>query len=233
MAEEANISVEAAFDDHVEDEQGPIRHCAETRVRLPKAALIRFALGPGDNIVPDLAERLPGRGVWISCDREVVAAAVRSKAFSRSLKRKANADADLPARVEVLMLRRALDALSIANKSGFVITGFAKVEAAAAVGSLSAVLHAADGSDEGADKLDRRFRAVCRDAGVPAIVVKLLTIEQLSLALGRSNVVHAGLGSGGAAHLFLSEIERLERFRGSHTGSRTEGMSAGRNAARA
>lgn len=233
MANEANIEVEPVLDDTVEDERGPVRHCAETRVRRPKSELLRFVLGPDGTIVPDLGERLPGRGVWITCSRSAVAAAVRSKAFGRSLKRKANADADLPQRVEMLISKRAQDALSIANKAGLVTTGFAKVEAAVSAGQAVALIHGLEGSPEGTEKLDRRLRAVCSSSGRPAIVVKLLTIEQLSLALGRSNVVHAALSSGGAAEKFLSEIERLERYRGSETGSETGRAKAGRDAAEA
>lgn len=227
MAHKVDIPVEAAPDDCGRDEQGPVRACAETRVRRAKAELIRFVAGPEGQIVPDLAERLPGRGVWITCDRAVVAAAMRSRAFSRSLKRKVDAGADLPARVEALMYKRAADALSIANKAGLVTTGFTRVEAALAAGGVVALLHASDGSDEGTEKLDRRFRAVCRDAGRTAIVVKLLTIEQLSLALGRSNVVHAALRAGGAADRLLSEIERLERYRAGETGWNAGRASAG------
>lgn len=217
MADEADTTVEAVTDDASGDEQGPLRHCAETRVRRDKSELVRFAAGPDGKVVADLAERLPGRGVWLTCDREVLVSAIRSKAFSRSLKRKIVVDADLPDRVEKLMLRRVADALSIANKAGLVTTGFTRVEAAVTTGTVQALLHAADGAEDGATKLDRRFRAVCRDAGRVAIVVKVLTIEQMSLALGRSNVVHAALGSGGAATRLLSEIARMERFRGNGT----------------
>jgi predicted RNA-binding protein YlxR (DUF448 family) len=229
MAEEADIPVDAVPGETAPDEQGPMRHCAETRVRRHKNELLRFVAGPDGIIVPDLTERLPGRGVWITCDRAIVAAAVRSKAFSRSLKRKVVAAEDLPSRVEMLMLQRAGHALSIANKAGLVTTGFAKVEAAISAGMVIALIHAADASEDGQQKLERRFRAVCRDANRPAIVVKVLTVEQLSLALGRLNVVHAGLGSGGAARLFLSEIERIERY----SGTATHETNAGRDAARA
>lgn len=223
MADDADITGPTAEDPAVYDEQGPLRYCAQTRVRCPREDLIRFVPGPDGVIVPDLAEKLPGRGIWITGTRAMVEAAVRSKAFSRSLKKNAVAGPDLPSRLESLMLKRSLDALSIANKAGLITTGFTKVEAAVSSGGVVALIHAADGSDEGTGKLDRRYLAVCRDLTRQAVVVKLATIEQLSLALGRSNVVHAALGSGGAADKFLSEIARLERYRGTEAALSTAG----------
>lgn len=191
---------------------GPERTCAVTREVRPADALIRFVRAPDGLIVPDLAHKLPGRGVWISATREMVDKAIRTEAFAKSLKREANAPADLGERVDRLMLKRVCEALSLANKAGRVSTGFTKVEAAIASGAV-AVLHGADASLDGSEKLDRVLRAVSRQTGRPARTLTILTIEEMSLALGRSNVVHAALESGGATDHFLVEAARLQAYR--------------------
>jgi uncharacterized protein len=191
----------------------PIRMCAVTRVEAPPADLIRFAAAPDGTIVPDLAGKLPGRGVWVGCDRRLVAEAVKTRAFSRSLKREIKAGADLPDLVEQLMAKRLAAALSLANKAGLALTGFSKVDSAIAAGTVMVLLHGADGSVDGMEKLDRRYLAMCRDAGQRPHIERCFAIAQLSLALGRSNVVHAALMMGGAAQNFLSEAGRLERYR--------------------
>ena len=56
-------------------EEGPLRLCAVSRVHKPPEELIRFVAGPDGAIVPDLARRLPGRGVWVDATREAVDAA--------------------------------------------------------------------------------------------------------------------------------------------------------------
>jgi predicted RNA-binding protein YlxR (DUF448 family) len=191
----------------------PVRTCVVTRISHPPDKLIRFVLGPDGLVVPDLANRLPGRGVWVFCERDTVAAAVRSKAFSRSLRRQAAAPADLPELVERLMVRRALDALSLANKAGFVTAGFTRVEAAIVTGEAALLVHAAEAADDGVEKLDRKFQAVARESGRPAPIIREFTVEQLSLAMGRANVVHAALSIGGATANFLKEATRLARYR--------------------
>lgn len=204
----------AAYDN---DGPGPIRTCALTRRRLPRSELVRFAAAPNGLIVPDLASKLPGRGVWLSCNKDTIASAVAKKVFARSLKRAAYADAGLPDLVESLMLKRLCDALSIVNKAGAVLFGFTKIELALGADLPAAILHACDASEAGAEKLDRRYRAIAAQAGRLALSIKVLTTDQLSLAFGRANVVHAAVGSGGATDKFLFELERFERYRSGKT----------------
>ena len=195
------------------DVRSPLRRCIVTRAELPPADLIRFVADPAGTIVPDLARKLPGRGVWVSCTRDAVAAAVKANAFAKSLKRQIGIPADLPQAIETLFVGRLLNALSLANKAGLVSTGAEKVERLLDSGRTVALLHGADGTAEGRRKLDRKFSAIQQDRGRPAPIVDCLTIEQLSLAMGRSNVVHAALIQGGATTRFLDEAERLERYR--------------------
>ncbi|MGI9403736.1 MAG: RNA-binding protein [Hyphomicrobium sp.] len=193
--------------------QGSLRRCIVTRAERPPENLIRFVAGPDDVIVPDLARRLPGQGVWVTAELAAVESAIKAKAFSKGLRRQVTASPDLARTVEALILKRVLQALSLANKAGFVSSGFEKVEALVSSGCAAVLLHGADAAAGGQHKLDRKFTAIQRDKGKVAPIVDWLTIEQLSLAIGRSNVVHAGLTKGGAAKWFLSEAERLRRYR--------------------
>jgi uncharacterized protein len=156
---------------------------------------------------------LPGRGVWVTGERSAIEAAVKANAFAKSLKRQVMVPPDLPQIIDALFVRRLLNALSLANKAGLVSTGAEKVEKLLDSGRAVALLHGSDGTSEGRRKLDRKFTAIQRGKGQPARVVDWLTIEELSLAMGRSNVVHAGLIQGGATKRLLSEAERLRRYR--------------------
>ena len=214
----------------------PERTCAVTREKLTPPDLIRFVRAPDGTITPDLANRLPGRGVWLSLDATIVDKAARQNAFARSLKQPVIVPEALSALVEKLLLDRCIQALAMANKAGSVVAGFAKVESAIGTGSVAALVHAADASADGSAKLDGKLRASLARAGAaataavegesssvasvaaspelrgPAIVTDLVGHE-LSLALGRENVVHAAVIRGGAARYFLTEVERLRRYR--------------------
>lgn len=189
-----------------------LRLCAATRASRPPGELIRFVAGPDHVLVPDLARRLPGRGVWITADRESVTRAVTSRAFAKSLKRQVEVPPDLPDRVEALLVRRTAEALSIANKAGAATMGFEKLDRKLADRAIYVLLHASDAASDGRDKLDRKFLAINGQSAAGRIVA-VLTVEQMSLANGRPNVVHAGLNKGGASDRFLAEAGRLMRYR--------------------
>jgi predicted RNA-binding protein YlxR (DUF448 family) len=193
--------------------EGPLRLCALTRASLPKEDLIRFVRGPDGVLYPDPVAKLPGRGVWVTATEASVAEAVRAKVFARSLKSDVKVPPDLAVRVGDLLVRRALDALSMANKAGMVTAGFAQVDDLVAKGSVVVLLHASDSAAGGADKLDRKYKAVARAALREARIETLFTVEQMSLAMGRANVVHAALTQGGATEKFLSEAGRVLRYR--------------------
>jgi len=191
----------------------PLRLCAVTRTRKPPDALIRFVLSPEGAIVPDLARRLPGRGVWIGATRRELAAAVRQKVFARSLKCPVLVPDDLLDRVESLIKRRLAEAVSLARKAGVLVTGFAKVEELIGNGRAVLLLHAADAASDGVAKLDRKFRALRGPGAEVEATVRELTSAELSLAIGRSNVVHAAASGGGACRRIAYEASRLRHYR--------------------
>ena len=196
-----------------EADSGPLRQCAVSRAHKPPEELVRFVAGPDGAIAPDLARRLPGRGVWVDATREAIAAAVRQKAFAKGLKRQVSVPADLPALIETLMARRLAEALSIANKAGLVVAGFAKVEELITRERAAVLLHAIDAATDGVAKLDRKFKAVAGTEGSPATIIRELTGAEMSLAMGRPNVIHAAAAEGGATHRLIEEARRLRRYR--------------------
>ena len=121
-----------------------------SRAHKPPEELIRFVAGPDGAIAPDLARRLPGRGVWVDATKEIVIAAVRQKAFAKSLKRQVSVPADLAGLVERLMARRLAESLSIANKAGLAVAGFAKVEELITRERAAVLIHATDAAADGA-----------------------------------------------------------------------------------
>ena len=144
---------------------GSLRRCILTRVERDPADLLRFVADPEGRLVPDLSRKLPGRGVWVTADKASVAAAAETRAFAKSLKRAVTVALDLPQTVEALFVKRALEALSLANKAGLVTTGFEKVETLISGGRAAALLQGADAAEDGKRKLDRKFAAVQRDSG--------------------------------------------------------------------
>ena len=121
----------------------------------------------------------------------------------------------LPLDTENLLVRGAVEALAMAAKAGQVVAGFAKVEGVLQAHQAVALIHAADGAPDGIRKLDAILRQKAgNDGESPEFpVIGVLTSEQLDLALGRSNVIHAALLAGAAGKTFLSRSQILVRYR--------------------
>jgi predicted RNA-binding protein YlxR (DUF448 family) len=205
------------------DRSATMRMCAVTRAVRPIDELIRFVVSPSGEVMADLKRKLPGRGLWISACRQTVAEAARRSQFSKGFKRDVRVAPTLVADTESLLVRGAIEALAMAAKAGQVVSGFSKVEGAlqqrqapgSVRGSIQALIHAADGAADGIRKLDAVAR---QNVGINAEsrefpVVTVLTSEQLDLALGRSNVIHAALLAGPASKTFLSRSQILVRYR--------------------
>lgn len=188
-----------------------VRRCAVTRAQRSKDDLIRFVLGPDGAIVPDLKEKLPGRGVWLTAAHDTVAEAVKRKAFGRALKAETKPAQGLADQVGTLLTQAALKALAMANKAGEVVFGNSKVEEALGKGRVLALIHALDAAEDGCRKLDGKARGATGGVGLPA--VRAFSADELGLASGRTNVIHAALIQGGAARKFLAAASRVERYR--------------------
>jgi predicted RNA-binding protein YlxR (DUF448 family) len=201
--------------------------CAVTRQVRPIDELIRFVVSPQSEVVPDLKRKLPGRGLWVSASRQTVAEAARRNQFSKGFKRDVRVPPTLAADTEALLVRGVVEALAMAAKAGQVVSGFSKVEGAIAQGHVQALIHASDGAADGIRKLNAVAR---QNAGTDGEsrefpLVTALTSEQLDLALGRSNVIHAAVLAGPASKTFLSRSHVLVRYRMADD-DKTDGQAA-------
>lgn len=205
----SSLSAKAAARDA---EAGPERTCIVTRQKGLPEDMIRFVIGPGTIVVPDIRRKLPGRGVWVTAHAESVAEAVRRRAFARSFKTQVKAAETLPAEIDGLMTTDCLQSLAMANKAGQVVTGTAKVEEAIATGTILVLVHASDGSSDGKRKLDGRLHKATQGTRCEP-PIELFRSDQLDLALGRTNVIHAALVPGSASRAFLARCRKLSLYR--------------------
>ncbi len=194
------------------------RMCALTRAEKPVAELIRFVLGPDGVLVPDTDAKAEGRGVWVSLNRELVAEAVKRKVFARSLKCEVSVPADLPELTRQRLEGRYLNALSMARKAGQLTFGATKVRALVESGSLIALITATDAAADGRSKMVGPLKALHYAAqeeeidGFDVPHFELVPSEQMGLALGLENVIHAALTKGAAAQAAVEKARRLALF---------------------
>ncbi len=189
---------------------GAMRRCLATGESRAAGGLVRFVLAPDGRVVPDLAERLPGRGAWVSANRDALGRAVAKGLFARGFRSRARADAGMADTVERLLAGRVGELLAMARRAGDAVVGFEKCRALAGRGD-PLLLHARDGSMDGLRKL----------AGAGAgRAIRVLDGRELGAPFGRARAVHVAVASGGLARKIARECSRLAGFRPSAAGGK-------------
>jgi predicted RNA-binding protein YlxR (DUF448 family) len=189
------------------------RRCIVTGETAPKAGLIRFVIGPDNLVYPDVLEKLPGRGMWVTASRDALDKAGKGQ-FSKSAKQAVNVPDGLTDEVERQLARRVVDLIALARKAGSAVCGFEKVKGWVSGGErVRALLQASDGSERGKTKLWTPEGA--RYFGC-------LTAQELGLAFGRGEVVHGALASGRLSDRVVEEAVKLKSLREIEGGEGTD-----------
>lgn len=182
------------------------RRCIASGRSGPSWDLVRFVADPEGRIVPDLAEKLPGRGAWVSARQDCLERAIKRNLFARSLGRPVVLPADLGDQVRNGLRRRILELIGLCSRAGQVVRGFEKVKACLSAGQAAVLIQAADGAADGRDKLARLALAV--DPDLP--ILAPAGAAALGAAIGREQAVHLALRPGRLAEAILRETRRLE-----------------------
>lgn len=197
------------------DEDGTFRRCALSGERRERTELLRLVLDPDNALLPDVQEKAPGRGMWVSLNRQMLEAALKSGKLAKaachnfSLKPKALSIAeDLGERIDKVLSAQVLRLLGLERGAGKLSLGFEKVRAECQSGRAHMLFIA---SDAGADAM-QKIKGMAALNDIP--LVRIFDRTELSLALGRENVVHAALKLGGVTKSLPLALERLSRFRG-------------------
>lgn len=182
-----------------------MRRCLVTGRVCPRAALLRFVVGPGGEIVADVTARLPGRGLWLTPRRDIVDQAVAKRLFARAARRSVAVPPDLADRVEALLAERCRELIGLARRAGGAVGGFEKVREAVAGDQAGLLLFALDGAPDARRKLGALGRELP--------LARVLTAAELGAVFGRDHVVHAALRRGPLAARVLAEAGRIAGFR--------------------
>lgn len=209
----------------------PERRCILTGDRDARAGLIRLALSPGGDLVPDIMARAPGRGAWIGVNRATLENAIAKGKIKGALARAFKGEPvryqpDLPAQIDDAFRRTLLSQLGLASKAGALLTGAEKIDVAARSGQVRLLCHAADAADDGRRKRDQSWR-VGEEAEGSGKAGRILPVDRtaLSVALGRDNAVHVAIIDAGWAARLTALLDRWRDFAGSASGDTTAGQA--------
>lgn len=211
------------------------RKCILSGDRADPETLIRLAIGPDGQVLPDIRAKAPGRGAWIGVTRvELEAALAKGKlkgALARAFKDGELQIPDiLPGMIEDGLRKALLDRLGLEARASMVLTGSEKIDVACRKGQVRLLLHAVDAAADGNRKLDQALRVGQEAEGTDLAGITLpVDRDALSMAMGRDNVVHIAVTDSRAASRLRAAIGRLESYLGCANGAPVHGehVSAG------
>jgi predicted RNA-binding protein YlxR (DUF448 family) len=183
----------------------PERRCIATGTVGPKSSLVRFVRGPDGRIVPDIAEKLPGRGIWVAADKAALEKAVKKGLFARAAGEPVEVPATLVADVEALLLARVVERLAMARKAGRAVAGREKVKGWLLSEEAAVLMQASDGSE--------REKSRLRPPPGEGTFLEVLNASEMGLAFGREHVIHAALAAGGLTQKLCEDALRLSGVR--------------------
>lgn len=191
--------------------KGALRTCVVTRAEQPPETLVRFARSPDGVATPDIAARLPGRGVWVTADRATIAKAAAKGHFARGFKAATQlpdgaSPEEFADSVAMLLTQRLLRSLGLLRRSGMAAPGFEQARELLKSGKAAFVLSTSDAAEDGAEKLRKLATALAKPG------LRMFTTTQASSALGLDGVRHIAVKNGGGAKAFLADARRLGGF---------------------
>ncbi|WP_051279905.1 RNA-binding protein [Hellea balneolensis] len=190
------------------------RRCLASGESRDPVDMVRFVLNPEGVVTPDIQGKLPGRGAWVSSDRQSLEKVIAQKGFNRGFKGAAKIEGDLAALTERLLSRRVLGLITMARKASVIAMGFDQVQSMAREAAIALRIEASDGSKDGRSKIRTLAKAMNREQELPdPIVVGCFTADDIGCALGRESIVHAAIRPGKLAKSMKIDVRRLSGFR--------------------
>ena len=205
------------------------RKCILSGDRADPETLIRLAVGPEGQVLPDIRAKAPGRGAWVGVSRAELEQAVAKGKLKGALARAFKTGdlqitENLPALIEDGLRKALMDRLGLEAKASMLLTGSEKIDVACRKGIVTLLLHAGDAAADGNRKLDQAYR-VGREAEGTDLSGIVLPVDRqaLSMAMGRDNVVHIAVTDSRAASRLRAALGRLESYLGCVTGAPVHG----------
>ena len=184
--------------------QGTSRKCIASGEVKDKSSLLRFVVTPDNMIVADVLEKLPGKGIWLGCSKDLLEKTLRDGLLARVTKKPITVPETLLDDVEQMLTNRVISLISLARKSGRAVAGYEKVKDWLSKDLATVLVQSQDGSERGKSKLSTPRSGTFID---------WLKTSELGLAFGRQTVIHCALASGGITQRVVHDALRLKGLR--------------------
>lgn len=180
------------------------RKCILTGEVRKKSDLLRFALLPNGDFIPDFNKKFKGKGIYVSNSKSLLDKAFKTVKIGKILHCNVNPCQNLSELVEKVLAAKGLEALNLARKSGNLLFGFEKVKESILKGKAAFVIEAVDAGADGKKKMS----ALC--ANLEKIVI--YDSKTLERAFNRDTVIHLAVLKSEISSMVYNNLKKYENY---------------------
>lgn len=179
------------------------RKCIVEGTVKPGNELLRF-VELDNTLLPDFNKKLPGKGMYITCNRLTLEKALNKKVFHRVSRHNLKIDENFIETVEKLLKQKALESLNLARKGGALITGFDKLKEAVQKKKVDFIIEAWNAGSVGKEKVAFLAKSI--------EIFNLFSIEELDMALNKENTVNVAVLKSDISQMVYCNLKKYQKF---------------------
>lgn len=178
--------------------------CAVTRQVLSRRDMLRFVVAPDGKLFFDAACKLPGRGIWLVPDQNVLKEAIQKRVFQKNAHQLAHIPNDIIDIVTEQLKKQTMSLLGLCRKAGVLGIGFEGTKEIVTAGQCRIAFENPDAS---AREHERLFRP-----DDSFFVCRALSRDELGAALGIGACVYVAATQSALADELHDAARKLTYF---------------------
>tara|TARA_B100001057_G_scaffold475314_1_gene541968 strand:- start:536 stop:1114 length:579 start_codon:yes stop_codon:yes gene_type:complete len=180
------------------------KKCVIKGKAFEKKFMLKLVLSPDGKIILDLNEKLPGKHIWISSERNSLVEAESKNLFSNFFGISKDENKKILYSITSFLKKRIIQRISLARKSSFAICGYEKIKSALLQDKIDLLIQACDGSKKEKSRLRGKF--------YNKFLIECLKSSEIGVAFGRNYTIHAGILSNGFNEKFKNDVQKLNNL---------------------
>ena len=179
------------------------RKCIVEGISKPGNELLRF-VELNNELLPDFNKKLPGKGMYVSCNRLSVLKAIEKKIFHKVSRHNLRISENFIETVENLIKNKALTSLNMARKASVLVCGFEKVKEVIQKNKVDFIIEARDAGQDGKEKIAFLAKNIEK--------FNLFSIDELDRALNKENTVHIAVLRSDMSVSVYNNLKKYQNF---------------------
>ena len=178
------------------------RNCFVTKIEFKQKKLLRFVIGPNNDIIFDDSGKLSGHSFWLTPSKKIINKAIKQKLFEKEVNHHIQIRTDLFNHVKQTIKKRCLDYISLANKAGLVNIGLQKLKIKKISKNIRLLVLSTPYSKSTKSALNKIYENI--------EIIELFDSKELGQSLGKDSITTLGITKSKLSDKLINEIQKYQ-----------------------